>query len=123
MRKYVGFPNPSTSYQESGVASKLSRNLSKAHGVNLEFNGVALHKLMGNLKQYHAPLRRIYRILADKHSSISMGTRLTYKGKELNDMAGQKGVVPSMLVFVVMHSLDNSTANIPDQYTRFESMK
>lgn len=42
--------------------------------------------------------------------------------KALNDTAGTKGQVPSLLVFVVISSLGNTDADLPTQKERFRAM-
>lgn len=120
---YVGFPSRIRSDQESGVNSTLCRDLVTGHSIQLEFSGVASHNSMGKIEQAHAPLRRIFRILSEKHPKLSASIRLRYPVKELNDTAGDKGLVPSMLVFGVIPSIYNSGAHLCEQEDRFDAMK
>lgn len=112
---YVGYPGQIRSDQESGVCSGLFRDLATTHGIKLEFSGVASHNSMGKVEQAHALLRKISKILLQEHPRLSSAMRLRYAVKALNDTAGDKGLVPSMLVFGVTPSLGNTGANIQDQ--------
>lgn len=62
-------------------------------------------------------------MLLGKYSSLSKATRLRYATKALNETVGEKGLLPSMLVFGVMPPLGNYSANIHDQGVWFEGLK
>jgi hypothetical protein len=62
---------------------------------------VKAHNSVGQVKQYHTPLRRAYEIiqdkLEDKHINKEMMLQMTVKA--INDSAGPDGIVPTLLVF------------------------
>lgn len=91
--------------------------------IQLEFTGVASHNSMDKIEQAHAPLRRVYRILSKDHPKLSAAMRLRYAVKALNDSHGERGLVPSMSVFGVISSLENSRANLCGQDERFNALK
>lgn len=90
--------------------------------MELEFSGVASHHSMGLVEQAHASLRRIFRLVKQNHPTISNALCLRFSVKSLNDTAGDKGLVPSMIVFGVIPSLGNTHDNLPDQQERFNAM-
>lgn len=57
----------------------------------------------------------IFRILTSHHPDLKRAIRLLYATKALNDAAGEKGLVPSILVFGVTTSSVRSNAEIPEQ--------
>lgn len=119
---YVGFPHKVRSDQESAIASDEFRQIATSHGVKLEFSGVASHNSMGQIESSHGPLRRVFRVLTEKYPNLSDNLRLRLSVKSLNDTAGPKGLVPSLLVFGVIPSLGNTDADLPNQEERFRAM-
>lgn len=69
---------------------------------------------MGTIYQAHAPLRKIFIIMAEEHPNSSNALKLHYAIKALNDTAGEKGLVPSGLVFGVTPFPVNTDANLRD---------
>lgn len=109
--------------QESGVSSKAFRDLSTAQRIQLEFTGVSAHNLMGRVEQAHRTLRRIFRILTAEHPILTKAMRFHCAIKAINGTVGEKGLLPSTLVFGVTPSLVNSNVNLPEQSERFRALK
>lgn len=119
---YIGFPSKIRSDQESAVTSDEFRQIASANGVILEFSGVNAHNAMGQIESAHGPLRRIFRLLNENHSSLSENLKLRLAVKALNDTAGPKGLVSSLLVFGTIPSLGNTNANLVELEDRFRAM-
>lgn len=119
---YVGYPSKIRSDQESALTSEQFLRYASAHGVELEFTGVSSHNSMGKVESAHGPLRRIYRMLTDNYPELSDNLRLRFSIKALNDTAGTKGLVPSLLVYGTIPSLGNTGADLPDQEDRFTAL-
>lgn len=105
------------------MSSKAFQDLSTAHGIQLEFTGVSAHSPVGQIEKANGTIRRIFRILAAKHPALTRAMRLRYAIKAINDTAGEKGLVPSTLVFGVTTSLGNSNVNVPEQSKRITDLK
>lgn len=61
-------------------------------------------------------------MLHKDHPSLTDNLKLRLAVKALNDTAGLKGLVPSLLVFGKIPYLENTNANLPDQEERFRAM-
>lgn len=61
-------------------------------------------------------------MLTDNYADLSDALRLRFAVKALNDTAGIKGLVPSLLVFGTIPSLGNTGANWLNQEERFKAM-
>lgn len=72
---------------------------------------------MGQIESAHGPLR----ILTENHGALSDNLRLRLTVKALNDAAGPKELVPSLLVFGTIPSLGNTGANLMEQEDQFKA--
>lgn len=78
---------------------------------------------MGRMEKEHIPLRQIFWMLSGKHQSLSSVMFLKYAVKVLKDTAGEKGLVPSLLVFGVIPLVRNLNSNLHNQEELFKAMK
>lgn len=83
---------------------------------------IAAHNSMGQIESAKCTLRIIYRILSENYPNLSGNIRINFSVKALNDTAGLKGLVPSLLVFGTILSLGSKGVDMTDQGTRFKAM-
>lgn len=76
---------------------------------------------MGQIESAHVHLRRIFRLLAETHPNLSDNFKLRLTVKALNDIAGPKGLVPSVLVCGMLPLLVNTEANLVNQEDSFRA--
>lgn len=77
---------------------------------------------MGQIESSDRPLQPIYQILSEKYTALYFNLKLRLAVKVLNNTAGQKGLVPSLLVFITFPSLGKTSANLIEQEDRFRAM-
>lgn len=71
---------------------------------------------------WNSNLRRGFCILTKTYPTLSHNMRLRLTVKALNDTAGSRGLVPSLLVFGTITSLGNTESNLTDQQERIKAM-
>lgn len=119
---YLGLPNVLRVDQEASFNSAKFMTLAEAHGITLQFSGVESHNALGKGERYHAPLRRVYQILAKNHPNMSKDLLLRYAIKGVNDTANIDGLVPSLLVFGVVPTFPMSNRQLPGQKARLQAI-
>ncbi|KAI0992205.1 hypothetical protein K3495_g15981, partial [Podosphaera aphanis] len=62
------------------------------------------------VERYHAPVRRAYSIIREELPSLSKRASLKMAFKAINDTAGPKGLVPTLLVFGAYSKISNTEA-------------
>lgn len=82
-----------------------------------------VYGVFSQIEQSNAPLRLIFLMLRQEQLQISTALCLCYADKSLNDTAGDKGLVPSILVFDVTPSLMNTNDDLRNQRVLFKYMK
>ena len=68
----------------------------------MEESDVESHKALGVGERYHSFLRQIYRKVSVQFPTISKEYALSLSVKSMNETAGQNGLRPVHLVFVIL---------------------
>lgn len=76
-----------------------------------------LHNSMARGETYHMPLRRVFRILHERHPNIQRAILLQYAVKSQNDTMGPNGLVPYLIIFRTIPSFPMTTIDVPAQKT------
>lgn len=93
-------------------------------GVKPRLSGVEGHNSLGVVERYHHYLRHIFRKVRDSFANISMKDALGIATTAMNDTAGPKGMVSSLLVFRVMpRTLLPGSVQLPGQIERMRAMQ
>ena len=69
-------------------------------GIRYNLSGVHSHNALGVGGRYHSFLRSIYRRVRQGHPNLGKSFALSLSEKTMNDTAGYKGLVPTLLVFL-----------------------
>lgn len=110
--------------QESGFTSKAFWDLAVLHGIELRFSGSQSHNLIRSGETYHEPLRRVFRILRERHPNVEPELILQYAMNGLKYSIESNGLVPSLLVFGTLPSFPLiTTIKLPNQEERLEMMR
>lgn len=67
--------------------------------IQLRLSVVTAHSSLEIGECLHEPLRRSFRMLRMDHHSLAQQAILNISVKEMNDIIGENGLVPSLLVF------------------------
>lgn len=67
---FIGVPRVLRLDQEASFTANAFRELATAHGIVLQFSGVASHNSIGVGERYHVPLRRIFLNINHTHRSL-----------------------------------------------------
>ena len=112
-------------HADQGPQFRSKRFVSNANtsGVKLRLSGVESHNSLGVGERYHHYLRRIFTKVQDEHPRLSPGDVLTLATRAMNDTAGPKGRVPTLLVFGVMPRIPIQSDNLPGQIERMQAMQ
>jgi len=60
---------------------------------------IKAYNSIGKVEQYHAPLRRVYKIISLELEDASKELTLQMAIKAINNSAGPDGLIPILLVF------------------------
>lgn len=120
---YVGYPRVIRLDQEASFRASVFDDLATANGVELRFSGTESHNSIGPGERYHAPLRRVFKILREHHPRIEPEIILRYAVKAMNDSMGPEGLVPSLLVFGTLPTFPIVSSDRPEQADRLSAMK
>jgi hypothetical protein len=101
-------------------ASSRWRELSNIAGITIRMSGAEAHNSLGIGEKIHGPLRRIYNKIRMDYPHIPAGTLLKLGVKAKNDMIGENGLVPSLLVFGVILRYPALNTELPNQKVRME---
>ena len=120
---YVGIPHRIRADQGSGFTSKFWDNITAIHGIDLQLSGTESHNSLGIGERYHAPLRRIFRVIRAQYPKIDPEIALRLAVKAANDTLGPDGRVPSRLVYGVDPALQVVNAHLPAQRERMAALE
>ena len=90
--------------------------------ITLQYSGVESHNSIAKGERYHAPLRRIYKLLTNNNPNLTKSLALRYALKGINDTANINGLVPSLLVFGVVPSFPLTNRSLPNQRARLQAI-
>ena len=121
---YIGHALEIHADQGPQFRSRRFASYTSMEGVQLRLSGVKSHNSLGVGERYHHYLRRIFRKIRDDFPDIPMKDALGIATKAMNDTAGPKGLVPSLLVFGVMpRILLPGSVQLPGQVQRMNAMQ
>ncbi|CDF36780.1 unnamed protein product [Chondrus crispus] len=121
---YIGHALEIHADQGPQFRSRRFASYTSMEGVQLRLSGVESHNSLGVGERYHHYLRRIFRKIRDEFPDIPMKDALRLATKAMNDTAGPKGLVPSLLVFGVMpRILLPGSVQLPGQVQRMNAMQ
>lgn len=121
--KYVGHPDTLHADQGPQFHSRRFKGLIHLSGISLKLSGVESHNALGEGERYHSYLRHIYNKVKAEHTNIDPAYVLQLAIKALNDTAGPKGLVPTLLVFGALPRTPIEPTELPGQIQRMEAMK
>lgn len=120
---YVGYPNRIRTDQGSVFTSKYWDSITALHGIDLQLSGVESHNSIGIGERYHAPLRRIFRVIHSQYPKLDPELALRLAVKAANDTLGPEGHVPSKLVYGVDPAFPVVNAKHPKQRERMAALQ
>jgi hypothetical protein len=105
-------------------ASTEFRQLANSIAIEIKEVLVEAHNSVGQVKRYHAPLRRAYEIIQDelKDEQINKEMMLQMAVKAINDLAGPDSIVPTLLVFGAYPRLTEMDPPSPSVTKRAEAI-
>ena len=92
--------------------------MAESVGVELRILGIEAHNSLGTGEKLHAPLRRTYRKKTFEFPQIDSNIALKLSIKAMNDTNGDKGLVPSLVVFGIILRSPIISSDIPAQKER-----
>ena len=82
-------------------------------GIELTLSGVEEHNALGEGERYHSYLRQVYDKVKANFPAIEAEYALQIAVKAVNDTAGPKGLVPTLLVFGIVPRTLVSPLDLP----------
>lgn len=120
---YVGMLNRIRADHGSVFTSKFRDDVTAMHGVDLQLPGIESHNSIGIGERYHAPLRRVFRVIRSQYPRLDPEISLRLAVKAANDTLGPSGHVPSRLVYGGDPALPVVTARFPTQRERMAALE
>lgn len=98
---YLGPPDVVVHDAGTNFAADKFRQNAASMGIQVNEVPIEAHNSIGLIERYHAPLRRVYTIIAKElaGSGVKKEIILQMAVKAVNDTAGPDGIVPTYLVF------------------------
>ena len=90
-------------------------------GIELTLSGVEEHNALGEGERYHSCLRQVYEMVKADFRTIEAEYALQIAVKVVNDTAGPKGLVPTLLVFGIVPRTLVSPLDLPHQKKRMQA--
>ena len=115
---YIGHPSCMHVDQGPQFTSAAWKALATSAGVDLLWSGVESHNALGTGERYHAFLRRIYRRVRKEHPLVLPPGALSLAVAAMNQTAGPRGLVPTLLVFGVLPRTPTTPLPLPAQRER-----
>ncbi|CAE7021550.1 Polyprotein [Pyrenophora teres f. teres] len=122
---YVGPPDTIATDAGTNFASEEFVNNANAMMIDVHEVPVEAHQSIGKVERYHAAIRRAFEVI-----SADIGTSTTTKDdilqmavKAINDTAGPKGLVPTLLVFGTYPRLSKTSPPSPSITARATAIR
>lgn len=96
---YIGYPNVTRLDRSENFTSSTFHEIASLPYIKLQFSGTESHNSIAFRERYHDSLRRVFLKIRTDYQSLDPEILLRYAIEALNDTAGFKGLVLSMLVF------------------------
>lgn len=120
---YVGIPNRIRTDQGSVFTSQFWDNITALHGIDLQLSSIQSHNSIGIGERYHAPLRRIFRVIRSQYPKLDPEIAIRLAVKAANDTLGPDGRVPSRLVYGIDPAFSVVNAQLPAQKERMAALE
>lgn len=100
---YIGPPDEVITDSGTQLKSKEFGDLCEQRGITLKIVPIEAHNAIGKGERYHGPLRRAFEIIDKEMAGLGVheSVILQMAVKAVNDSAGPKGLIPTLLVFGV----------------------
>ncbi|RKF60455.1 hypothetical protein OnM2_050062, partial [Erysiphe neolycopersici] len=95
----VGPPEMIVTYAGKNLTSKEFQYNTQAMSISVKTVPVEAHNSIGIVERYHKPIRRAYLIIRQELPNVSKQASFRMAFKAINDTAGPRGLVPTLLVF------------------------
>lgn len=120
---YIGPPDYIVTDAGKNLTSKEFQNNASLVGTTANAVPVEAHWSIGKVERYHAILRRAYAVIAAEAGDLDQATTLQMAVKAINDTAGPKGLVPTLLVFGALPRISQHDAPTPTLATRAQAIQ
>ncbi|CDF33317.1 unnamed protein product [Chondrus crispus] len=119
---YAGHPEHMHADQGPQFESRRWEGLCHLAGIELTLSGVEEHNALGEGERYHAYLRQVYNKFKADFPTIDAEYALQIAIKAVNDTAGPRGLVPTLLVFGIAPRTLVSPLDLPHQKKRMQAL-
>lgn len=120
---YAGHPQTMHVDQAPQFSSPVWRALVTSAGTDLVLSGVESHNALGAGERYHAFLRMVYRKVRASHAAVPQEAVLGMAVAAMNQTAGPRGLVPTLLVFGLIPRMPIAPLPLPTQQERMKAME
>ena len=120
---YQGPPERIVTDAGKNFTSTEFRQNAAALAIDVEEVPVEAHNSIGKVERYHAPLRRAYQIIKSEIPGTTADVILQTAVKAINDTAGPKGLVPTLLVFGSYPRIAATTSPTPSIAQRAQAIQ
>ena len=110
---YIGPPETIVHDAGTNFASIEFRQYAQSMTITTKEVPVEAHHSIGKIERYHVPLKRAYEIIRQEMPDTTADIILQAAIKAVNDTAGPKGLIPTLLVFGAYPRM-SATATTPD---------
>jgi hypothetical protein len=115
---YSGYPNKLRTDAGSVFKSPRWSQSTDIAGIQVQVSGVESHNSLGLGEKLHDPLRRIFKKVKFDFPAAPPKMILSCATKVLNDTMGEKGLLPSLLVFGIIPRFHILSTDLPEQKDR-----
>lgn len=119
---YVGHPQVMHTDQAPQFKSPAWKALVETAGSTLVLSGIESHNALGAGERYHSFLRLVYRKVRLAHPGLSPELSLSMATAAMNQTAGPRGLIPTLLVFGVIPRMPVAPLPLPAQRDRIQAM-
>lgn len=119
---FIGYPSTLRLEKEPSFNGVEFKSLAEDAGLHLQFSGIQAHSSIGVGEKYHSPLRIVFDKVMDENPRLSRAVVLRLVVKACNDTLDPDGLVPILLVYGALPSLQVATAKIPQQQARMKAL-
>ncbi len=120
---YIGYSKIIRAYQGPQFTSDEWINLLRSTGIERHDPVSSKHNALKFGERYYEYLRHIYEKVRLLHPAVDVEDALFLAVSAMNNIAGQNGLIPTLLVFGVIPSFPFGFADLPEQRERMKAMK
>ena len=119
----IGYSDEIHAYQGPQFRAKECKTFAGMAGIKLTLSDVERHNSLGMGERYHEYLRKTYMKVRDEFLTVATEFSLKLAVQAMNDTAGQNGLVPTLLVFVVMPRIPVARKDVPGMVERMKALQ